>query len=55
MEGFALLARIWLDKRHGVRPEQIEELPLGVSARKHGGRSAHDWGPGDEGARRALP
>ena len=27
-----VLARIWLDARHGVRPEQIEELPLGVSA-----------------------
>jgi chorismate dehydratase len=26
-----LLARIWLDSRHGVRPAQIEELPLGVS------------------------
>jgi chorismate dehydratase len=27
-----VLARIWLDERHGVRPERIEELPLGVSA-----------------------
>ncbi len=27
-----VLARIWLDARHGVRPGQIEELPLGVSA-----------------------
>jgi chorismate dehydratase len=27
-----VLARIWLDERHGVRPAQIEELPLGVSA-----------------------
>ena len=27
-----VLARIWLDARHGVRPEQVEELPLGVSA-----------------------
>ena len=27
-----VLARIWLDARHGVRPDQIEELPLGVSA-----------------------
>jgi chorismate dehydratase len=26
-----VLARIWLDARYGVRPEQIEELPLGVS------------------------
>ncbi len=23
--------RIWLDERHGVRPEVVEELPLGVS------------------------
>ncbi len=27
-----VLARIWLDERHGVRPAQVEELPLGVSA-----------------------
>ena len=27
-----VLARIWLDARHGVRPPQVEELPLGVSA-----------------------
>ncbi len=27
-----VLARIWLDARHGVRPRQVEELPLGVSA-----------------------
>ncbi len=27
-----VLARIWLDTRHGVRPPRIEELPLGVSA-----------------------
>ncbi len=27
-----VLARIWLDERHGVRPDQVEELPLGVSA-----------------------
>jgi chorismate dehydratase len=27
-----VLARIWLDAAHGVRPDQIEELPLGVSA-----------------------
>jgi chorismate dehydratase len=27
-----VLARIWLDAQHAVRPEQIEELPLGVSA-----------------------
>jgi len=27
-----VLARIWLDVQHGVRPGQIEELPLGVSA-----------------------
>ena len=27
-----VLARIWLDERHGVRPVQVEELPLGVSA-----------------------
>jgi chorismate dehydratase len=26
-----VLARIWLDAQHGVRPEQVEELPLGVS------------------------
>jgi chorismate dehydratase len=26
-----VLARIWLDARHGVCPRQIEELPLGVS------------------------
>jgi chorismate dehydratase len=26
-----VLARIWLDARHGVRPPLIEELPLGVS------------------------
>ncbi len=26
-----VLARIWLDLCHGVRPELIEELPLGVS------------------------
>src|SRR5271155_2180988 len=27
-----VLARIWLDARHGVHPRQVEELPLGVSA-----------------------
>jgi len=27
-----VLARIWLDERHGVRPPRVEELPLGVSA-----------------------
>jgi chorismate dehydratase len=27
-----VLARIWLDERHGVRPACVEELPLGVSA-----------------------
>src|SRR3954466_15100956 len=27
-----VLARIWLDARHGVRPARVEELPLGVSA-----------------------
>ncbi len=27
-----VLARIWLDEKHGVRPPRIEELPLGVSA-----------------------
>jgi chorismate dehydratase len=27
-----VLARIWLDACHGVRPGQVEELPLGVSA-----------------------
>jgi chorismate dehydratase len=27
-----VLARIWLHAAHGVRPEQVEELPLGVSA-----------------------
>jgi chorismate dehydratase len=27
-----VLAQIWLDARHGVRPCQIEDLPLGVSA-----------------------
>jgi chorismate dehydratase len=26
-----VLARIWLDVRHGARPAQVEELPLGVS------------------------
>jgi chorismate dehydratase len=26
-----VLARIWLDAHHGVRPGKIEELPLGVS------------------------
>jgi chorismate dehydratase len=26
------LAQIWLDMCHGVRPETVEELPLGVSA-----------------------
>lgn len=26
-----VLARIWLDTRHGVRPARVEELPLGVS------------------------
>jgi chorismate dehydratase len=26
------LAQVWLDACHGVRPERIEELPLGVSA-----------------------
>jgi chorismate dehydratase len=26
-----VLARIWLDSQHGVRPARIEELPLGVS------------------------
>jgi len=26
-----VLARIWLDTCHGVRPAQVEELPLGVS------------------------
>jgi len=26
-----VLARIWLDERHGVRPRRIEELPMGVS------------------------
>jgi chorismate dehydratase len=25
-----VLARIWLDEMHGVRPPQVEELPLGV-------------------------
>ena len=27
-----VLAQIWLHERHGLRPEVIEELPLGVSA-----------------------
>jgi chorismate dehydratase len=27
-----VLARIWLDACHSIRPRQIEELPLGVSA-----------------------
>ena len=27
-----VLARIWLDAAHGVRPPRVEELPLGVSA-----------------------
>jgi chorismate dehydratase len=27
-----VLARIWLDTAHGVRPPLVEELPLGVSA-----------------------
>ncbi len=27
-----VLAQIWLDARFGVRPRQVEELPLGVSA-----------------------
>ena len=27
-----VLARIWLDQVHGVRPPRVEELPLGVSA-----------------------
>ncbi len=27
-----VLARIWLDAAHGVRPSRVEELPLGVSA-----------------------
>jgi chorismate dehydratase len=27
-----VLTQIWLDAAHGVRPDQIEELPLGVSA-----------------------
>jgi chorismate dehydratase len=27
-----VLARIWLDEKHGVRPARVEELPLGVSA-----------------------
>src|SRR5271155_2550976 len=27
-----VLARIWLAQRHGVLPETVEELPLGVSA-----------------------
>jgi chorismate dehydratase len=27
-----VLAQIWLDARHGVRPSQVEQLPLGVSA-----------------------
>src|SRR5262249_8481134 len=27
-----VLARIWLDEQHGVRPKRIEELPMGVSA-----------------------
>ncbi|HEX3448746.1 MAG TPA: MqnA/MqnD/SBP family protein, partial [Isosphaeraceae bacterium] len=26
-----VLARIWLETRHAVRPKQVEELPLGVS------------------------
>jgi chorismate dehydratase len=26
-----VLARIWLDERHGVRPSEIDELPIGVS------------------------
>jgi len=26
-----VLARVWLDQVHGVRPERVEELPLGVS------------------------
>ncbi len=25
------LARVWLDAQHGVRPERVEELPMGVS------------------------
>ena len=27
-----VLARVWLDEVHGVRPPVVEELPLGVSA-----------------------
>ncbi len=27
-----VLARIWLEAAHGVRPSRVEELPLGVSA-----------------------
>ncbi|MEO6811313.1 MAG: menaquinone biosynthesis protein [Isosphaeraceae bacterium] len=26
-----VLARVWLDAKHGVRPERIEPLPMGVS------------------------
>ena len=26
------LARVWLDAKHGIRPSQIEPLPMGVSA-----------------------
>ncbi len=26
------LAQVWLDARHGLRPEIVEELPMGVSA-----------------------
>ena len=26
-----VLARIWLDAKHRVRPARVEELPLGVS------------------------
>ncbi len=26
------LVRVWLDAKHGIRPEQIENLPLGVPA-----------------------
>ena len=47
-----VLARIWLDARHGVRPAAIEELAAGrLGAGEHGRRRARDRRPGHEGAR----
>ena len=51
-----VLARIWLDARHGVRPEAGRGIAAGrLGAREHGGCRAGDRRPGDAGAQRAVP